>query len=260
MWKLVIGASVLSLVAAIAGCLFMMRTRGVQVEVEQMRNDVGELLTAMVHNGAGESFARHLPRLIDVTAQWDRKFAMRSENFRGLSAEIDQVQEMQRLGAKAEGWRRELEGFAPTQRAEFWQKNIKPKVVGEQKKWPNRSHSKGASEWMEDFGKEFWYGVKHGFLWPVGLYRRTAEILRGGGVISQLDVGDRLRYMLFPYRLSGFTILRLMGIVFTTTGLGYLLCWLGLKTRFGALSYLGLLYFVYLLNIALFILYLEATK
>jgi len=259
-WRIVIAASVLSFVAAIAGCLFMMRTRGVQVEVERMRNEVGELLTAMVNGGVGESFARHIPRLVDVTAQWDRKFAERSESFRGLSVEIDQVQEMHRLGVKAEGWRKELEVIAPTQRGELWQKSIKPKIVAEQKKWPNRTHEKGASEWMQDFGKEFWYGVKHGFSWPVGLYQRMAELIRGGGAISQLDAGDCLRYLLFPYRLSGFTVLRLAGIVLTTTGLGYALCWLGLKTRLGWLSYAGLINFLYLLNIALFILYLEVTK
>jgi hypothetical protein len=84
--------------------------------------------------------------------------------------------------------------------------------------------------------------------------------VKGGSGIDRLEVGDRLRYILFPYRLSAFTMLRLMGITLATSVLGYLMCWFGLKSRFGWLSYAGLFYFLYLLMIALFIVFLEVTK
>ena len=259
-WRIVLVSNAVAILAAIAGCLFMMGSSGVKADVVKMRDEVGETLTMMTLGGASEAVAKHIPRLIDTTARWDRKFAEKRESFRGMDAEINKVQEMHRLGAAAERWRKDLEGISPMQRAEFWQKSLKAQVEAEQKKWPNRTHKKGASEWLGDMGKEFWYGVKHGALWPIGIYERTSELVRGGRGIDNLEVGDRLRYILFPYRLSTFTMLRLLGIVLVTSAFGYLLCWLGLKSRFGWLSYAGLFYFLYLLNIALFILWLEATK
>ena len=259
-WQIMIGAHAVALIAAIAGCLFMMKSQGVQADVARMRDEVGETLTMMSLGGVGEAVAKHLPRLIDTTARWDRKFAEKRESFRGLDAEINKVQDMHRLGAAAERWRKDLEGISPMQRGELWQKNLKAQVEAEQKKWPNRTHKKGADEWLVDMGKEFWYGVKHGTLWPIGIYERTAELVKGGRGIDSLTVGDRLRYILFPYRLSTFTMLRLLGIVLVTSVFGYLLCWVGLKSRFGWLSYAGLSYFLYLLNIALFIVWLEVTK
>ena len=258
-WSLVIVANALALVATIVGCLLMVKSQGVRAEVEEMRNEIGEYLTMMSLGGANEAVARHLPRLIGATAKWDRRFAERRESFRGLDLAIDQVQAMHRLGGNAERWRQDLEAVSPTQRGEVWQKSIKAQVAAEQKKWPNRTHEKNASEWFGDFGKELWYGLKLGFTWPVGIYNHMAEILKGGRAIDRLGVGDCLRYVLFPYRISSFTMLRLFGIVLSTTAIGYLCCWLGLKSRFGFLSYVGLVYFLYLLNIALFILYLEVV-
>lgn len=259
-WKTVIGASVFAIVAAIAGCLFMMRTQGVHADVLKMRDDVGEVLTMMSLGDANEAVAKHIPRLIDVTAKWKRGFEGKRENFRGMDYEINQVQAMIRLGETAGRWHAELEAVSPMQRNEVWQKGLKAQVEGEQKKWPNRMHKKGAGEWMNDFVKEFWFGVKYGFVWPAGIYRRTAELVKSDRSLDDLGVGDRLRYILFPYRLSAFTMLRFMGIVLSMTALGYMMCWVGLKSRLGWLSYAGLVYFVYLLVIALFIVYLEVTK
>ena len=259
-WRTMIVASVVALIAAMAGCLFMMRTQGVQSEVARMRDEVGMSLTMMSLGGASEAVARHLPGLIDTTGRWNRKFAKRSEAFRGMDAEINQVQAMYRLGETAERWRKELEGVSPMHRNELWQKSVKAQIEAEQKKWPNRVHKKGASEWMKDMWKEFWFGIQYGCMWPKGVYARTVELAKGGRALDGLEVGDCLRYILFPYRLSAFTMLRFMGIVLAMSALGYLMCWIGLKSRFGWLSYAGLLYFVYLLVIALFIVYLEVSK
>ena len=199
---IVVGAHIAALVAAIAGCLFMMRTQGIHSDVEAMRDEVGEILTMMSLGGASEAVSRHLPALIGVTARWDRKFAGRRERFRGMDAEINHVQAMHILGESAERWRRELEGVSPMQRNEVWQKSLKARVESEQKKWPNRTHQKGVSEWMLDLWKEFWFGLKHGFTWPTGIYNRTVEVVKGGSAIDRLGVGDRLRYILFPYRIS----------------------------------------------------------
>lgn len=258
--RIVVAANVIALVAAIAGCLFMMKSSGVKTNVTKMRDEIGETLTMMSLGGANEAVAKYLPRLIDTSARWDRKFAERSESFRGMDVEINQVQAMHRLGGMAERWHRELEGISPTQRNEYWQKSLKAQIEAEQKNWPSRTHQKGMGEWVVDLGKEFWFGLKHGLLWPIGVYERTVELTKGGSVIDRLGIGDRLRYTLFPYRLSGFTMLRLLGIALATSVLGYLMCWIGLKSRFGWLSYVGLFYFLYLLNIALFIVWLEVTK
>ena len=260
LWRVVIGANALALVATIAGCLFMLRTASVKSDVERMRDEVGETLTMMTLGGASEAVAKYVPQLIDTTARWDRRFADRRENFRGLDVEINHVQAMHRLGAAAERWRIELERVSPVQRNEIWQKSLKVQVESEQKKWPNRTHRKATGEWFGDFGKELWYGIKHGVMWPVGIYRRTVEIARGGRTIDRLDVGDRLRYVVFPYRLSSLGLLRLGGITLATSLLGYFFCWLGLKSRLGWLSYAGLVYFLYLLVIAIFIVYLEVSK
>ena len=260
LWKIVIVANAFALVATIAGCLFMMKAQGVKADVAQMRDEVGETLTMMTLGGTSEAVAKHLPRLIDTTARWNRKFTEKREGFRGMDVEINYVQDMLRLGTTAERWHRDLEGVAPTQRNELWQKNLKAQVEAEQKKWPNRTHKRGVEEWVVDLWKEFWFGMKHGLMWPVGVYTRTAELVKGGQGIDSLEIGDRLRYILFPYRLSSFTMLRLGGITLVTSVLGYLMCWIGLKSRFGWLSYAGLLYFLYLLNIALFIVWLEVTK
>lgn len=259
-WHIVIVANVVALVASIVGCLFTIRTQGVKSDVEKMRNEVGETLTMMTLGGASEAVARHIPQLIGTTARWNRNFAGRREGFRGMDAEIDQVQAMGRLGMAAERWRSELEGVSPMQRNELWQKSLKAQVEAEQKKWPNRTHKKGMAEWALDRWKEFWFGLKHGIVWPVGVYERTVEMARGCAALSRLEVGDRLHYIFFPYRISAFSMLRLAGIAFATTLIGYLLCWFGLKSRFGWLSYVGLIYFLYLLNIALFIVCLEVFK
>ena len=259
-WHIVIVANVIALVASIMGCLFMMRTQGVHSDVAKMRDEVGEALTMMTLGGASEAVARYIPRLIDTTSMWSRKFENRRESFRGMDFEINQVQAMGRLGMAAERWRSELEGVSPMQRNELWQKSIKSQVESEQKKWPNRTHKKGASEWIVDLWKEFYFGMKHGLMWPVGIYEKTRQVAKGGGAIDRLGVGDRLHLILFPYPLSYFTMLRLVGIAFVTSGIGYLMCWLGLKSRFGWMSYVGLAYFLYLLMIALFIVWLEVTK
>ena len=259
-WRIVIVSNAVALVAAIAGCLFLMGTQGIHADVSKMRDEVGENLTMMSLGGASEAVARHIPGLLGTTARWNRKFADRREAFRGLDVEIDQVQAMCRLGDMAERWRRELEGVSPMQRNEIWQKSIKAQVVEEQKKWPNITHEKGVSEWLRDVWLEFWYGIRQGLIWPCGAYDRIAELVRDGRALDSLDVGGCLRYVLFPYRLSAFTMLRLAGIALVTSGLGYLLCWLGMKSRFGWLSYLGLIYFLYLVNVAIFIVWLEVTR
>ena len=260
-WKIVIVSNVVALIAAIAGCLFMMRSQGVQAEVAKMRDEVGETLTMMSLGGASEAVARYLPSLIDTTARWDRKFAARSEAFRGMDVEIDHVQAMCRLGELAKRWLKELEGISPMQRNETWQKGMKAQVEAEQKKWPNLTHKKGWTEWLKDVWMEFWFGLKHGLEWPCGIYDRTAELVRGGRDIDSLGFGDRFHYIIFPYYgLSAFTMLRLAGIAIATSAVGYLMCWLGLRSRFGWLSYLGLFYFLYLINVAAFIVWLEVTK
>lgn len=260
-WKVVIVSNAVALIAAIAGCLFMMRTQGIHTDIAKMRDEVGETLTMMSLGGASEAVTRYLPVLIDTTARWDRKFAAKSEAFRGLDVEINQVQAMHNLGVAAERWRRELEGISPMQRNELWQKGLKAQVEGEQKKWPNLTHKKGWTEWLKDVGLEFWFGMKHGLVWPCGIYDRTAELVRGGRGIDSLGFGDRFHYILFPYySLSAFTMLRLAGIALVTTGLGYAMCWVGLKSKFGWLSYLGLIYFLYLINVAIFIVWLEVTR
>ena len=258
-WKVIIGANVFALIAAIAGCLFMTRSHGLQADVAAMRDEVGETMTMMSRDSVGEAFTRHIPRLIATVSKWDGKFAERLESFRGLDAEIDYVQDMYRLGRAAERWRSELEGTAPEQRNELWRASIKAKVEEEQRKWPNIVHRKRAFEWMLDLAKEFWFGMEISFTWPVDIYGSAAEGFGGDSGTDKLDLGDKFHYILFPYRLSEFTMFRLGGIAFATSALGYLMCWLGLKTRFGWLSYLGLLYFLYLVNIALFIVWLEVT-
>ena len=259
-WKAVVAASALSLVAAIAGCLFMLGTRGVQADVARMRDEVGETLTMMSLGGADEAAARHLPRLVDAAARWRRAFAAQRARFRGLDAEIDQAQALERLGEAAARWRRELEGAAPARRDALWRRSLKPQIADEQKRWPNRLRRKGAAGWAREAWAEFLFGAKHGSTWPVGLCERTAELARGGCAVDRLGVGDRLRYVFFPYRLSAFTMLRLAGIACATTAIGYLLCWIGMRARFGALSYAGLLSFLYLVLVSLFIILLEVTK
>ena len=101
-WQIVIGAHAVALIAAIVGCLFMMKSQGVQADVARMRDEVGETLTMMSLGGVGEAVAKHLPRLIDTTARWDRAFAAKRESFRGMDVEINQVQAMHNLGAMAE--------------------------------------------------------------------------------------------------------------------------------------------------------------
>lgn len=259
-WKIVIISNIVALIAAITGCLFMVRTQGIQADVAEMRDEVGESLTMMTLGGASEAVARHIPRLIDTTERWNRKFDSKRESFRGLDVEINHVQAMSRLTKTAERWRKELENISPMQRNDLWLKSLKSQVESEQKKWPHRVHKKGFGEWAWDFGKEFWFGLNHGALWPVGIYERTAELIKGGRGIESLEIEERLHYIMFPYRLSNFTILRLMGITLATSLLGYLMCYLGLKTRLGGLSYIGLIYFLYLLLIAIFIVYLEVME
>ncbi len=258
--RILVLSNVVALIAVVAGCLFMMRSQGVQTDVARMRDEVGETLTMMSLGSAGEAVARYIPRLIDTTAKWDRDFAKRSESFRGLDAEIDHVQAMHRLGGIAERWRHEMEGIGPMQRNDYWQMNLKAQVEAEQKKWPNRMHQKSLSEWMGDYGRDFWYGIEFGTMWPIGIYARTAKVVKGEGGTSRLDAGDMMHYIFLPYRLSSFTMLRLAGIALVTTALGYLLCWLGMKSGLGWLSYAGLIYFLYLLVLAVFIVWLEVTK
>lgn len=257
--QVVIGANVVALVAVIVGCFFMMGSQGLRDDVAKMRDEVGETLTMMSLGGASEAVARYIPSLIDTTAKWNRRFAAKRERFRGMDTEIDQVQAMHSLGLAAERWLQELEGVSPMQRNEHWQKSIKAQVEGEQKKWPNITHQKGAAEWLQDFGKEFWSGVRHGLTWPCGIYDRTAELMRGGTAVDKLEIDDCFRYVLFPYRLSSFSMLRLAGIALTASLLGYLMCWIGMKTRLGWLSYGGLVYFLYLFMLAIFIVWLEVT-
>lgn len=254
---IVIVASAIALVGAIGGCLFMMRTRGVQVEVAQMRDEVGETLTMMSLGGPNEAVAKYLPSLISTIARWNHKFQGERESFRKLDKEITQVQEMDSLGMKAERWRMELEGVSTAQRNEYWQKCIKEQIDAEQKGWPNLTHKKGTAEWVQDVWKEFWYGMRFGLFWPCSVYDSMAQLVKGGPGVQDLDFGGRLRLILFPYTLSHFTMLRLAGIVFAISGIGYLMCWIGLKTRLGWMSYVGLIYFLYLLIVAAFIICLE---
>ena len=93
-WKIVIGANAAAIIAAIAGCLLMVKSQGVKADVEDMRNEVGEHLTMMTLGNASEAIAKHIPKLISTTTAWDRKFAAKREDFRGLDQMIDQVQAM----------------------------------------------------------------------------------------------------------------------------------------------------------------------
>ena len=81
-WKIVIIANAVALVASLVGCLFMMKTQSLHSDIAKMRDEVGETLTMMSLGGANEAVSKYLPRLIDVTARWDRKFASKSEAFR----------------------------------------------------------------------------------------------------------------------------------------------------------------------------------
>jgi len=260
LWRIVIVASVIALVAAVVGGLFMMRTQSVRKDVACMRNELGETLTSMIHGDANQAVARHLPAFVDAVGRWDRKFAERMRDFRGLDTEINAVQTAHRDGETAERWRRELENVSPTQRGALWQKSVKAQAEEMQKRYPNVEKVPGWRDWLKDIWKEFGFGLRHGLLWPVGIFQRLTELVRGGSAVSRLDFGDCLHYLIFPYRLSTFTLLCLVGIALVTVGFGYLLCWVGLKTRLSALSYVGLLYFLYLFNIAFFIVWHEVTK
>ncbi|MGN0854787.1 MAG: hypothetical protein ACI4R9_04625 [Kiritimatiellia bacterium] len=260
LWRSFAIVGVMALLASIAGCLFMFRTQGLRADLAAMREEVGEELTMMSFGGANEAVARHLPQLIDTTVRWRRKFETKRERFRGMDAEIDQVQQMHRLELAARRWLSDLEAVSPMQRTECWRNHLKAAVEAEQKKWPNRTRRRTAADCIADSAKEIWYGAKHSGMWPIGVCQRTMELAKGGNAVTSLSAGKRLRYILFPYHLSSFTTLRFAAIVLTTVALGYLLCWLGLKSRFGWLSYAGLFYFLYLLNISFFIVWLEVAK
>ena len=257
-WRSAIAVSTFALLVSVVGCLFMMRSQGVREEVAEMRQDVGASLTQMQSRDPGEVFARCIPALEERLLHWKERFANTSR-FRGMDEEINSVQAMYRLEASVQRWHAELEGVSAMQRHDTWTRLVHPQVEAEAKNWPNVIREKRSWEWGVDFGKEFGYGISHGMTWPYGVWTRLVEVVKMNGN-KGAELFDYIRYVIFPYKLSVFTFIRLAGIIGSVLGLGFLFCWLGTKFNYlSALSYLGLLYFVYLLVAALFIVWLEVA-
>lgn len=257
-WRTAIAVAVFALLASVVGCLFMMRSQGVREEVAEMRLEVGSSLTLMLSRDPGEVFARLIPELEQRIVNWKKRFADTSR-FRGMDEEINSVQAMFRLETSVERWRADLEGVSATQRYDTWTRLIQPQIEAEAKNWPNVIKEKRSWEWGVDFGKEFGYGLWHGVTWPYGMWTRLVEVTKMKSN-KNAELFDYIRYVIFPYKLSVFTFIRLAGIIGSVLGLGFLFCWLGTKINcLSPLSYLGLVYFVYLLVAALFILWLEVS-
>jgi len=106
-------------------------------------------------------------------------------------------------------------------------------------------------------GDEFLFGVKFAALWPVGIYQRAGELKAAEG---EVDFVEGVKYLVFPHLPSRFSLFRMAGVVLTVMLIGWLLCWLGLKTGSGILVGAGVINFVYLVNVSFIMIYLEVTK
>lgn len=99
-------------------------------------------------------------------------------------------------------------------------------------------------------------GLLEGVCWPFRMGKRAWECLRPGAFA--IPFGRRFRYIVFPWTLAALSFPWLLGLGFMAAAVGYFLCWLGMKADSLFLSFLGLLYFLFIVVVVVCIFLLLA--
>ena len=99
-------------------------------------------------------------------------------------------------------------------------------------------------------------GILEGVCWPFRAGKRAWECYRPGA--PAVSFGKKMRYIVFPWTLFALSFPWLIGLGFMAAAVGYFLCWLGMKADSLFLSFLGLLYFLFIVVIVVCIFLLLA--
>lgn len=132
---------------------------------------------------------------------------------------------------------------------------FRTELLAERDKWPpppvpgfSLVVSEGVSRALD--------GLLEGVCWPFKTGKRAWECWKLGA--PPVPFGKKLRYVVFPWTLAAMSFPWLLGLGFMASAVGYFLCWLGMKADSLFLSFLGLLYFLFIVVVVVCIFLLLA--
>lgn len=159
------------------------------------------------------------------------------------NAEIERIERMRdglkRLEASIPEWRRRVSPDSVAPLEEIWMET-RVDILRESARWKQLARGKPpkSNAW-----RMLHQGITIGGTWPV-------LAVRGATTRQPANLG-LLRRMFFPYfGRTNFHPLHLLGFGLASIGLGYCWCWLGMRFNKSLLSYLGLIYFLYVIVFA----------
>ncbi len=241
LWIVVFG--VMTLLAA--GLLSYERPTVID-ELNTLEAEVGAMLAQLA-----DSSPRHAPSLV---AQVNRRLARMHERLmkRTLQAdtrlltnqEVDQIErildDMGRLRLRMREWEQRLDKATDATLDEVWVA-IVIDVLRERAIWPfaampsMRSRIEALDHW-----RTFRQGLVLGGAWPVRVIRNA--------VAGPTNRYGRVRRMFFPFGThSPLRVLHVLGFGLAAIGVGYACCWIGLWRNNASMSFIGLIYFLYVI-------------
>lgn len=245
-WIVVLVASIAGVAVLSAGCLLLLGRPSIEEGLADMENDIGRDMLELSIASASRGLDM-IPKIRAKAEKWTGDLG-RLGDFRRRDQDIDRVQKLRPLIQKADRWETALSSVPPGNRAEAWQR-LKFEIAAEAQSWPVVAVPESPRHFFNwRFVLE---GAKLGALWPAGFarrgYRVANEGLRGVGGLDSLSA---LRYVFHPYGKWSFEMTHLLGFGLAAIGMGYLLCWTGMRVNFAGLSYLGVAYFLYVVFFA----------
>jgi BMFP domain-containing protein YqiC len=243
-----VGLGIVGLAALVVAGLLSYERPTLSVEMDRLEGQVKTSLAHLTHvptrDATGElrGFRRMLQKR---TGRLQR--CMQHVDARSLTDvdrdRLDRARdELARLKGRVQEWEARLRETPKTRREEVWIKTM-VEVLGERNRWPIAGVVRApTSLWKRHLWSDLEEGVGIGVLWPVrAVVHAVGKRPAGYG---------RVRYMLFPYGRTALRSLHVVGFGLISIGLGYGLCWIGMRLNNAQLSYMGLIYFIYVIVFA----------
>jgi hypothetical protein len=240
-----VGLGLCGMVALALAAVIAYQPPSMTETLHAMEEDIAAMLHGLTHVPLRKT-DRALGRVQRRVRRWNARFGRRLPHMetRFLSnAEIESIERardgLKRLESSIPEWRRRVSSESAAARDEVWMET-RVDILRESTRWKQLARGKPP---QSNAWRMLYQGIRIGGAWPVLAVR--------GAIMRHPANFGFVRRMFFPYsRRTNFHPLHLLGFGLASIGLGYGWCWLGMRFNNSSLSYLGLIYFLYMIVFA----------
>ena len=246
------------LVLAGACVVSWQRAHSLPAKLEAMENDVSRILAdALAAQRSGELPAT-LERGQALAAAWRARFKNAKPG--ADSGSVEKLLRLQNLEEKLlPRWRRILapqDGDAVSLSWEDRLRIVRTELLVQQELWPPPP-APPLQIVLSDGFRKMSDGVVVGLSWPWIAGSRSFEIWTDANARTA-KFSEKMRVAFFPWRLGALSFPWILGFGALAAAAGYFLCWLGMKANSAILSFMGLLYFLYMVVFVVCLMFLVA--